>query len=165
MEEHAIRGNDDSVSRFPSKFHSKIPLRASTSGRFVSRASLRVSSASCHPRVSILKCSRRAWRSEQSERSCNGKGAFINDLKRRTGREERPRSLAVREKHPSRRASRSRHGECTGATVDQRLIKFWRDRSSCALPAVDSRIVFTPALIRCPIMPFFHCTKWTRVLE
>lgn len=154
--------NDSTDSHFRGSFNWRY-LRAFTSGRFlnqrfinyqrfVSRASLHFSSVSRHPRVSISGCSGRAWRRQQSERSRNGQGASINDAKRRTGREKCPRRTRC-----SRRASKEspfpkRQGDHVGATIDQRLIKFWRERSSCAQSAVDSRIVFTPASIRCPIM-------------
>lgn len=112
--------------------------------RFVSRAFLRVSDrrvslrAPRHSGVSILERSRRAWRREQSECSCNGRAAPIDDAKRRSGRGKRSRRRAIRDTRCKR----------PGATIDQRLIKFWRDRSTCASPTADSRIVFTPASIQ-----------------
>lgn len=59
------------------------------------------------------------------------KVAFINDAKRREPEEgdARPENSLGREGRPRRACSRR-------ATVDQRLIKFWRDRSSRALPAL-----------------------------
>jgi len=122
--------------------------------RFISRASLHFSSVSRHLGVSISGCSGRAWRREQSERSGNGQGASINDAKRQTGREKCPRRTRCSRRAPKENSFPKRQGDHVGATIDQRLIKFWRERSSRALSAADSQIVFTPASIRCPIMPY-----------
>jgi len=79
------------------------------------------------------------------------------------GREQCERSRNCPRRLRERRSGRGKHAwRQKGAwlaparTIDQRLMKFWRDRSNCAPLAVDSRIVFTPASTRLPLSrPFF----------